>query len=141
MEEIKKLFKNAEILACTCSHKIQEYCDEDNYCREVDEIIPECCGIENCTKKYKDIVFDRYLTDRMQLQLLKVLIEGRWVEFAHYGKNSLKSGYYYAGKIDFKARFEAETFDETLAGLINKLWKNLSEKDQNKIKKILEGRA
>jgi hypothetical protein len=42
------------------------------------------------------------------------------------------------GRIDFRAHFEAETFEEALAGLANKMWKDLPEKDKSKIKEILE---
>ena len=78
------------------------------------------------------------LSDGQQLDLLKVLIEGRWIEFAHYRKGDLGSSCYYAGKVDFKAHLEAEEFEEVLAGLIVRLWSNLSPTDQNKIKEILK---
>lgn len=134
-DEVKKLYKNAEAYSKTCSHKVGRYCDEDNYCRDVDDIIPECCGLENCTKKYKDIIFGKYFSERAQLEVLKVLIEGRWIEFAHYRKGD--KGNYYAGKVDFKAHFEADDFEEVIAGLTNKLWLYLNDTDKERIRRAL----
>ena len=74
------------------------------------------------------------LSDSQQLQIMQVLIKGRWIEFAQHAGNK-----YYMGRIDFKAHFEASTFEETLAGLTIRLWETLSEKDRNKIKEILGG--
>jgi hypothetical protein len=102
---------------------------------KVPMIVPstgECIGYE---EKYP---FPE-LSEHQQLELLKVLIEGRWIEFAHYRKGDLGSKSYYAGTVNFKNRFEAETFDETLAGIVNLLWSSMNNEDKNKIKKILGG--
>lgn len=78
------------------------------------------------------------LSDSQQLQLLQVLIRGRWIEFAQY-VGELGKPKYYVGKVDFKAHFEAETFEEALAGLTIRIWENLSITDKKKVQKILGG--
>ena len=103
----------------------------------VPQVIPstgECIGYE---EKY---LFPE-LSEHQQLELLKVLIEGRWIEFAHYRKGDLGSNpnHYYAGKVNFKAYFENEDFTETLAGLTNQIWCNLNETDKERIREILGG--
>ena len=138
-EEIKKLFKNAGADKWTCSHKIQKYCDENKGCRDpYFNPYPLCKGIKECTEDYKDEVFDRYFSPEMQLEVLKVLIDGLWVELAHYRKGDLGSGCYYAGKVDFKKHFEAPTFEETLAGLVNRMWGSISESARERIREILQ---
>ena len=139
-EEIIKLFKNAEADRWVCSQRIQKYCREGKGSRDpLFNPYPVCCGEEACTKDCKDIIFNRYFSEEMQLEVFKVLIEGRWIEFAHYRKGDLGSKSYYAGTVNFKNRFEAETFDETLAGIVNLLWSSMNNEDKNKIKKILGG--
>ena len=81
------------------------------------------------------------LSDSQQLALIKVLIEGRWIEFAHYRKGDLKSGCYYAGKVDFKAHSEGSFFDEVIADLLCKLWSNLNSTDKRKVQDILMERT
>jgi hypothetical protein len=85
------------------------------------------------------VISHELFSEKMQLEVLKELIEGRWIEFAHYRKGDLGSKSYYAGTVNFKNRFEAETFDETLAGIVNLLWSSMNNEDKNKIKKILGG--
>ena len=133
-EEIRKLFKNAGADKWTCSHKIQKYCDENKGCRDpYFDPYPVCKGLEACTKDYKDEVFDRYFSPEMQLEVLKVLIDGLWIEFAHYRNKG-----YYAGKVDFKQHFEAETFEEALAGLVNRVWNSMSDSARERIREILK---
>ena len=78
------------------------------------------------------------LSESQQLQILQVLIRGRWIEFAQYA-GELGKTKYYVGKIDFKAHYEAETFEEALAGLTVRIWENLSSTDKKKVQKILGG--
>ena len=117
--EILKLFKKADA-------KIR-----------VPQVIPSTGEVIGYEEKYP---FPE-LSEHQQLELLKVLIEGRWIEFAHYRKGDLGSNpnHYYAGKVDFKAHFEDEDFAETLAGLINQIWCNLNETDKEKIREVLGG--
>ena len=91
----------------------------------------------------KDRPYCPSLSDYQQVELLKVLIEKRWVELAHYRKYDYNINdynyYYYAGRIDFKAHFEDNSFEETLAGLTNRLWYNLGSTDKERIRKVLGG--
>ena len=135
-EEIKKLFEKVGAERWTCSQKIQKYCKENKDCRDpYFNPYPICVGFEECTKEYKNKVFDRFLTPEMQLEILKVLMSGTWVEFAqHFGNK------FYMGRIDFKKRFQSETFEECLAGITNLMWEDLSESNKNRIKNILKVR-
>ena len=137
MEEIKKLFKNAGADKWTCSHKVQRYCDECERSRDTYfNPFPECTGIESCSKSYKDIIFNRNLNPEMQLEVLKALIRGRWIEFAQY-MGELGKEKYYMGRIDLKKHYTGETFEETLAGIANQMWEELPESSKKKIKEIL----
>ena len=40
---------------------------------------------------------------------------------------------------DYKYTYATESFEEALAGLINSLWQDLTEEEQNEIKNILKG--
>lgn len=101
----------------------------------VPQVIPSTGEVIGYEEKYP---FPE-LNYRQQIELLKVLIEGRWIEFAHYRKGDLGDFCYYAGKVNFKSHFEDEDFAETLAGLINQTWCNLNETDKEKIREILGG--
>ena len=79
------------------------------------------------------------LSDYQQIELIKILIDRTWIEFAYCRSGDLGSPYYYAGKIDFKSHYESSSFDETIAGLVCKMWPNFSESSKNKIREILGG--
>ena len=53
------------------------------------------------------------LNSYQQLELLKVLMHGRWVELARWFPNE-----YYCGEINFKNRITTESFEETLSGML-----------------------
>ena len=92
-----------------------------------EQIIPssgECIGY--------DLVYPSF-THEKQIELLKVIMHGTWIEMAqHFGTN------YYMGRIDFRKHLEAETFEEALAGMTCLLWEELSEKDKERVKDILK---
>ena len=74
------------------------------------------------------------LSEHQQLEILKVIIHGTWIEISRYfGKRV------YMGRIDYKRRYQAETFEECLAGITNLLWEEMSETSKEKIRKILMG--
>ena len=79
------------------------------------------------------------LSESQQLQILQVLIRGRWIEFAQY-VGELGIPKYYVGKIDFKSYYKADSFREALAGLTVRIWENMSETDKNKIREALRGK-
>ena len=94
-----------------------------------EQIIPssgECIGY--------DLVYPSF-TPEKQLELLKVIMHGTWIEMAKHFNTG-----YYMGEIDFKSHVEEKTFDEALAAIANLLWENISDKDKEEIKEILEGR-
>ena len=75
------------------------------------------------------------LSDHQQLELLKTAMHGRWIELAQYFPKK-----YYMGKIDFKRRFQAETFEECLAGIVLLLWEDFGEKEKEEVRDILRGK-
>ena len=81
-----------------------------------------------------DLAYPEF-TEIKQFRLFKVLINGRWIETAKHFNTG-----YYMGEIDFKSHVEEKTFDEALAAIANLLWENISDKDKEEIKEILEGR-
>ena len=70
---------------------------------------------------------------KQQIELLEVLLHGRWIEMAqHYPKR------YYMGRVDYKRHCEAETLEEVIAGLMCSMWRDFSDKEREEIIKILE---
>lgn len=74
------------------------------------------------------------LNSYQQLELLKVLMHGRWVEFARWFPDD-----YYAGEINFKNRIRTESFEETLSGMLLLCYDSFNDKDKERVKKILGG--
>ena len=102
---------------------------------KVPQCIPATGEIIGYEEKYPFPKFNYY----QQIELLKVLIEGRWIEFAHYRKGDLDNSYYYAGKVDFKSHTESKSFEDVIAGLINLMWENLNNTDKQRVKDIIGG--
>ena len=69
-----------------------------------------------------------------QLELLKVLMHGRWVELARWFPNK-----YYCGEINFKNRITTESFEETLSGMLLLCYDSFNKQDIGRIKEILKG--
>lgn len=114
MTEIEKMFENAGIY-------------------------PDCrareCGLDYCANSsgcgyavYPDFTAEK------QLSLIKWLaIKGDFDSCVDIAKNT-----YDYWTIYFKGeRWTAEGFEESLAGLINSLWKDLTDKEKEKIRNIL----
>lgn len=73
------------------------------------------------------------LSYKQQIELLKVAIEGRWLEFAKH----FNSGYY-IGRVDLKKHVACKSFEEALAGTICFLWLEMSNRTKEKIREILK---
>ena len=112
MNEIEELYKKAGV------EKI----------RVNEMIIPssgECIGY--------DLVYPSFTVEK-QIELLKVIMQGTWIEMAqHFGTK------FYMGEINFKKHYEAETFEEVLAGITRLLWEELNPRQKEEIKNILKG--
>ena len=74
------------------------------------------------------------LSSYQQLELLKVLINGRWIEF---GKHFHQG--YYMGEINFRHHVSTPDFESTLCGLICECWETFNSTDKERIKEILKG--
>lgn len=113
MNEIEELYKKAGV------EKV----------RVNEQIIPssgECIGY--------DLVYPSF-TPEKQIELLKVIMHGTWIEMAQHFDTK-----FFMGEIDFRKHFEAETFEEVLAGITRLLWEEFSPRQKEEIKEILEGR-
>ena len=74
------------------------------------------------------------LSSYQQIELLKVLINGRWIEFGkHFSKG------FYMGEINFKHRISTPDFESTLCGLICQCWETFNDEDKERIRSILKG--
>ena len=73
------------------------------------------------------------MTYKAQIELLKVLIDGQWIEMSrHFGNR------YYMGTIDFKKRQENESFEDLLCSMIYLCYNNMNNERKQKIKIILK---
>lgn len=80
-----------------------------------------------------DIVLD--FTAEKQLELIKWLCDTDYyiTEFCRL----IDTREYYI-ETDYK-HFQSSSFEETLAGLVNKLWQDLTEQERTEIRSILNG--
>ena len=74
------------------------------------------------------------LSSYQQLELLKVLINGRWIELGKHFHGGL-----YMGEISFRHHISTPDFESTLCGLICQCWETFNEEDKERIKSILKG--
>lgn len=72
------------------------------------------------------------LSYKQQVELFKILIRGRWIEFA----NHISSGYY-IGKVNLRKHISCSSFEEALAGIILSLWSEFSETAKRDIREVL----
>lgn len=73
------------------------------------------------------------LSSYQQLELLKVLIHGRWIEFGRHFHTG-----FYMGEINFKHHIQTPNFEDTLCGIICQCWDTFNEEDKEEIRKILK---
>ena len=73
------------------------------------------------------------LSYKQQIEILKVAIKGRWLEFAKH----FNSGYY-IGRVDLKKHVTCKTFEESLAGIMCLLWSEISETTREEVREILK---
>lgn len=113
MNEIEKLYENAGIYRCNmpdidCNHN----CDK---CEDYNSFTPEK------QLELLKICFDKY----ERLEKVRGLKE-RCIIYHHFESNG------------YKEFVNCETWEETIAGLINNLWQDLTEEERKQIKDILE---
>jgi len=131
MNEVEEMYEN-----CNIKPKQEGYCDCDSDCPYPD-IIHNGCGDECSYWKYEDEAKYPPFTPEKQLELIKWLMnnpkdffswtiqqQGKDIKYAFY------VGYEYGG-----SRFLE--FTEALAGILNDLWQDLTEEEQQQITDIL----
>lgn len=126
MSEIEKMYENAGIeKECNCTNY-------DSRC------------FQDCTKCEKYPPF----TAEKQLELIKLLARKDYGNYAESLLISIRDDYNYLSvgiTTDFGSEcfyedftFDNKQFDEAIAGLINKLWQDLTDKEKEQIKEILK---
>lgn len=117
MNEVEKMYENAGI-------KKLLYCD---ICKAQEHALGLCAEIK-CEPFYPPFTAEK------QLELIKWLCDTDYyiTEFCRL----IDTREYYI-ETDYK-HFQSSSFEETLAGLINNLWQDLTDADKAEIKNILE---
>jgi hypothetical protein len=127
MSEVEKLYKNAHIekvINHECTYDYGITCPNDN----------DTC--DNCGYyKEKEPDYQPFTAEK-QLELIKWLaVKGDFDSSIDIAKNTYDYWtIYFQG-----ARWTAEGFEESLAGLINNLWQDCTESEQEQIRSILNG--
>lgn len=121
MNEVEKIYSNAgvenEFTSCELDHCAIDKLYSCGNCKHF------------CKKNYPPFTAEK------QLELIKWLaVKGDFDSSIDIAKNTYDYWTMY-----FKgARWTAEGFEESLAGLINTLWQDLTEEERKQIKEILE---
>ena len=122
MNKVEKMYENSGIEKCNSSLK---------------DIMPSVCLKNNEDENYKceDCEYNWYpdFTAEKQIELIKWIAENKEECRITYEKE-----YKWCTQTDWQSSFCYENFEESLAGLINNLWQDLTEDEQNEIKNILE---
>lgn len=114
MSEIEKMYKNANIISKRCSE-----CDNNMDCGYGQDCYPPFTAekqlelIKFCFDKYEKLEKVRGLKERCII-------------------------YYRFDKDGYTEFVNCETWEETIAGLINNLWQDLTEEEKQQVKGILE---
>ena len=118
MSEITKLYENAGVLKeCLSPCYINKFWRRTHDC-------PNCDNRKNYPQ----------FTAEKQIELIKWLVcTGEEISISGHRKGNL---YWMSTDVDNKE--QASTFEETLAKLINTLWQDLTEEEQQQVKGILE---
>ena len=114
MKEVEKMYKLANV-------KAKEYCDRDS------DACMNCCSEwenrQNCWK-YKSAMPP--FTTEKQLEIIKLIANRKGYP-----------DYEYFGTL-FDDHIQFLDFNEALAKLVNSLWQDLTEEEQQQVKGILE---
>lgn len=128
MSEVEKMYEN-----CKIKPKRKGYCDWDSDCPYPD-IINSGCGDECPYWKYEDEATYPPFTAEKQIELFKWLIQKyKTILIEH------KLYLFYINIRDIYTGMVHIEFDETIAGLFNNLWQDLTEDEQEQIADILRG--
>ena len=132
MSEIEKMYRTAKVVP---SH---HYCNDCKY--DMSAECPIRCP--------DDVAVYPPFTAEKQIELIKWLARKDYGDCAESLLISIRDGYNYLSvgiTTDYGSEcfyedftFDNKQFDEAIAGLINKLWKKLSEEEKQQVKGILE---
>lgn len=130
MNEVEKMYTNANIKICKRKQGFTLKDCTDRNCKD--------CGYFSMPP----------FTAEKQLELIKWLARKDYGYCAESLLISIRDGYNYLSvgiTTEFGSEcfyedstFDNKQFDEAIAGLINKLWKKLTEEERKQIKEILE---
>ena len=124
MNEVEKMYEN-----CNIKPKQKGYCDWDSNC----PYPHHKCDDECPYWKYEDEAKYPPFTAEKQIELIKWLIQKYKIMLIEYKLNL----FYIHIRDIYTGKFHIE-LDETIAGLINNLWQDLTDAEKVQIKNILE---
>ena len=143
MSEITKLYENAGIKpeykdCCIITDKYLNYETELSYEDLMDKECPhnqECT--DECEYAYNKIIYPPFTAEK-QLELVKLCFE----KYRLLGKTRVTGDrcviYNLRFPDDYPDYTDCATWEEAIAGLINKLWQSLTEEEKQQVKGILE---
>ena len=134
MNEVEKMYKN-----CNIKPKQKGYCDWDSNC----PYPHHKCNDECPYWKYEDEVKYPPFTAEKQIELIKFLGSISYVEVVEirFFENDWCISIVYPDEtkcFDYVETGRCKVFELALAELLVELWQNLTEAEQNEIKRILE---
>ena len=128
MSEVTKLYENAGV---ELNEGLEWVCQNPDHCAYQNlSVTPEnCIGCEHFEREMRFPPF----TAEKQIELFKWLIQ-KYKDISIEHKLNL----FYINIRDIYTGMVHIEFDETVAGLINNLWQDLTEKEKQQVKGILE---
>ena len=136
-EELKESFDTIDNSVDKLNDRIQQMKKEENtkYDRYTDSVDTEFGRIEKAYINYppftaeKQIELIKWLGELDMLEIIRTTREDKaWIINSEYGMS---------GNV-YKHTSRMKSFEEALAGLINSLWQDLTEEEQEQIREILK---
>lgn len=142
MNEVEKMYENAGVKplpTCNNCNMLDEYWSNGTYCStcKCDKDSDEC--------NMANYIYPPFTTEK-QLKLIKWLASKQYAKYTTSLLINIRdtvrfSGGLIAGVCTLNVRYDKQDkeFKNALAGLINEMWQDLTEEEQEQIRSILNG--
>lgn len=131
MSEITKLYENAGIER---NEGLEWVCQNPDHCTYQNlSIIPENCS--KCEYFEREMSYPPFTAEK-QLELIKFLLKN--YKGIDISKKINRFNFLVDNATFIGCHHNDKTFEESLAGVINRLWIDMSEEEKQQIKEILE---